>query len=100
MLTPPSSPRKLRERLPGAIHLAGAGKQIPGHVRQAFDGYLQCGREKNLQVMIDFEEFSQKYLMTCARAGRMISVYNAERVYDHECHGSTNIGGSSRFCVG
>ncbi len=25
-------------------HLAEAGKQLPGHVRQAFDGYLQCGR--------------------------------------------------------
>ncbi|QKK01921.1 MAG: hypothetical protein HND55_04145 [Pseudomonadota bacterium] len=25
-------------------HLADAGKQLPGHVRQAFDAYLQCGR--------------------------------------------------------
>jgi len=25
-------------------HLADAGKQLPGHVRQAFDAYPQCGR--------------------------------------------------------
>ena len=25
-------------------HLAKVGKQLPAHVRQAFDGYLQCGR--------------------------------------------------------
>ena len=28
-------------------HLAEAGKHLPGHVRQAFDAYLQCGRLKH-----------------------------------------------------
>jgi len=52
-------------------HLAEAGKQLPGHVRQAFDGYLQCGRLEQgfLRLRCDTCHAEHLLAFSCKRRG-------------------------------
>jgi len=52
-------------------HLAEAGKQLPTHVRQAFDGYLQCGRLEHgfLRIRCDTCHAEHLLAFSCKRRG-------------------------------
>jgi hypothetical protein len=52
-------------------HLADAGKQLPAHVRQAFDGYLQCGRLEHgfLRLRCDSCRADHLLAFSCKRRG-------------------------------
>ncbi|NDY96268.1 transposase zinc-binding domain-containing protein, partial [Wenzhouxiangella limi] len=52
-------------------HLAEAGKQLPAHVRQAFDGYLQCGRLEHgfLRLRCDTCHAEHLLAFSCKRRG-------------------------------
>ena len=52
-------------------HLAGAGKQLPGHVQQTFDAYLQCGRLEHgfLRLRCDTCHAEHLLAFSCKRRG-------------------------------
>ena len=52
-------------------YLAEAGKQLPAHVRQAFDGYLQCGRLEHgfLRLRCDTCHAEDLLAFSCKRCG-------------------------------
>jgi len=52
-------------------HLAEVGKQLPAHVRQAFDGYLQCGRLEYgfLRLRCDTCHAEHLLAFSCKRRG-------------------------------
>ncbi|TVS11994.1 MAG: hypothetical protein EA419_06405 [Wenzhouxiangella sp.] len=52
-------------------HLAVAGKQLPGHVGQAFEGYLQCGRLERgfLRLRCDTCHAEHLLAFSCKRRG-------------------------------
>lgn len=54
-----------------ADHLAESGKQLPAHVRQAFDGYLQCGRLEHgfLRLRCDTCHAEHLLAFSCKRRG-------------------------------
>ena len=51
--------------------LAKDGKQLPGHVRQAFDGYIQCGRLEHgfLRLKCDTCQAEHLLAFSCKRRG-------------------------------
>ncbi len=52
-------------------HLAECGKQLPAHVRQAFDGYLQCGRLQHGFLRLRCDSCHAEHLLafSCKRRG-------------------------------
>ena len=54
-----------------ADHLAEAGKQLPAHVRQAFEGYLQCGRLEHGFIRLRCDTCRAEHLLafSCKRRG-------------------------------
>ena len=52
-------------------YLAEAGKQLPAHVRQAFDGYLQCGRLEHGFLRLRCDNCRTEHLLafSCKRRG-------------------------------
>jgi hypothetical protein len=52
-------------------HLAAAGKQLPTHVRQAFDGYLECGRLEHGFLRLRCDSCHAEHLLafSCKRRG-------------------------------
>jgi len=51
--------------------LTEAGKQLPGHVRQAFEAYLQCGRLEHGFLRLRCDTCHAEYLLalSCKRRG-------------------------------
>lgn len=52
-------------------HLADVGKQLPAHVRRAFEGYLQCGRLEHgfLRLRCDTCQAEHLLAFSCKRRG-------------------------------
>ena len=68
-------------------HLAESGKQLPAHVRQAFDGYLQCGRLEHgfLRLRCDTCHAEHLLAFSCKRRGFCPSCGARQRRQGHGC---------------